>query len=139
MKPTEFIKTVFQNTPSECGAACVCMILNYFGMDLTLEDICFKHPVKETGINAGDIVRMANSYGFQVRGYHRELNQITDIPTPAVLHWNYNHFIVLESFDKNYFYINDPAVGRIRIGPEVMNRSFTGVVLLFESKIGTAR
>ena len=131
MKTSEAIKTVFQNKPQECGAACLCMVLNYFGMNLTLEDICFKHPVGDF-VNAGDIVRMAKDYGFICRGFRRNPEDLKQIPTPAMLHWNFNHFVVLESFDENYYYINDPDVGRIRITPAAMDKSFTGACFIFE-------
>ena len=135
MKPTEFIKTVFQDKPAQCGAACLCMILNYYGMNLTLEDICFKYPVKDTGCNAGDIMRGAKDYGFLCRGFRIDMEKACEIPTPAILHWNYNHFVVLESFDGNYYYVNDPEVGRIRVSPATMDDCFTGVCMTFEPNL----
>ena len=131
MKSTEFIKTVFQNKPAECGAACLCMILNYYGMNITLEEICFKHPVSDNGCSAGDILHMASDYGFQCRGFKNDPTQADRISTPAIIHWKNNHFIVLESFDGNYFYVNDPAIGRIRINPAAMVQNYSGVYLVF--------
>ena len=132
MKPSEFIKTVFQRRPQECAAACTCMVMNYYGKHISLDDLCKEHHVAETYCSAGDIMRIAKAYGFTAHGHKTEPTQVDHIPTPAILHWNSNHFIVLESFDGEYFYVNDPNIGRIRLNSAAMVQNFTGVYLIFE-------
>ena len=72
----------------------------------------------------------ARNYGFDAQGYRCEVDALkTEMPMPCIIHWNFNHFVVLDGFKGNYAYINDPARGEVRISPEEFNNSFTGICL----------
>ena len=83
------------------------------------------------GCNAGNIMRAAKKYGFECHGYRREPEQLRSLGMPCLIHWNFNHFVVLEGFKGKYVFVNDPAVGRRKLSWEEFDDAFTGIVLTF--------
>lgn len=75
---------------------------------------------------------VARSHGLKAQGYRKEPEALRDVPLPAIIHWNFNHFVVLCGFKKNRVVLNDPAQGRVEVSLEEIDQSFTGVVLCFE-------
>lgn len=75
---------------------------------------------------------VARSHGLKAQGYRKEPEALRDVPLPAIIHWNFNHFVVLCGFKKNRVVLNDPAQGRVEVSLEEFDQSFTGVVLCFE-------
>ena len=124
--------TVYQMEATECGAASLAMVLGYYGCFVPLEQMRIETGVSRDGCNALNILKAARKYGMTCKGYTKLVKDLETLPTPAIIHWNFNHFVVLESFDENYYYINDPDVGRIRITPAAMDKSFTGACFIFE-------
>lgn len=123
--------TVFQMEATECGAASLAMILGYYGCYVPLEQMRIDTGVSRDGCSAMNILRAARSYGLEGKGLRTNLAALKTIPTPCILHWNGNHFVVFEGFRRNHAYINDPAVGRRKVTMEDLNSSFTGIVLTF--------
>jgi NHLM bacteriocin system ABC transporter peptidase/ATP-binding protein len=123
---------IFQMEAVECGAAALAIVLAYHGAWIPLEELRIACGVSRDGSKASNVVRAARRYGLVAKGYSVELSALRKMPTPCILHWNFNHFVVLEAVDDNGAYINDPAVGRYRVGIEELDRAFTGVVLVFE-------
>ena len=131
--------SVFQMEATECGAASLSMIFSYFGKFLPLEQMRIETGVSRDGCNAGNIMRAAKKYGLQCRGFRKEPEALRSLDMPCIIHWNFNHFVVLEGFrtqgrgskKRDYVYINDPAVGRRRLTPEEFDEGFTGIVLTF--------
>ena len=114
---------------TECGAASLAMILAYHGRYIPLEKMRIETAVSRDGVNAADIVRAGTRFGMECHGYRREPEDLRQIPMPCILHWNFNHFVVLEGFKGKHAYLNDPAVGRRKITAEELDESFTGVVI----------
>lgn len=75
---------------------------------------------------------VARSHGLKAQGYRKEPEALRDVPLPAIIHWNFNHFVVLCGLKKNRVVLNDPAQGRVEVSLEEFDQSFTGVVLCFE-------
>ena len=131
--------TVFQMEATECGAASLSMIFAYFGKQLPLEQMRIETGVSRDGCNAGNMMRAAKRFGLECRGFRKEPGALKAMPMPCIVHWNFNHFVVLEGFKtsgfgkrrKEYVYLNDPAVGRRKLTPEEFDEGFTGVVLTF--------
>ena len=131
---------------TECGAASLSMIFEYFGKYIPLEQMRIETGVSRDGCNAANIMRCAKKYGMEVHGYRKEPDALRTIALPCIIHWNFNHFVVFEGFKGKYAYLNDPAVGRRKLTPEELDDGFTGVVLTFkptdqfqkEKKKGTA-
>ena len=115
----------------ECGAACLAMIMAYYGKWVTLEQLRVDCGVSRDGSKAKNILIAARSYGFEAKGFRCELEVLKNKFTyPCIIHWEFNHFVVLEGFRGNYAYLNDPARGRVKLSLEDFDRSFTGICLL---------
>ena len=123
--------TVFQMEATECGAASLAMVLGYYGCFVPLEQMRVETGVSRDGCNALNILKAARKYGMTCKGYSKTVDALADIPTPAIIHWNFNHFVVFEGFKGGQPYINDPAIGRRKLTMEELDASFTGIVLTF--------
>ena len=126
------VPVVMQMEALECGAACLTMILAAYGKWLPLEQVRADCGVSRDGSNAKNILRAARSYGLQAGGYKMELPAIVESGRfPCIVHWNFNHFVVLRGFRGGFAYLNDPARGSVRVTMEEFDRSFTGICLVF--------
>lgn len=123
------VPIVRQLAMSECGAACLCMAVRYYGSECSLETCRNLVSVGRDGVTAESIVQAARHLGFIVRAYSASLSDLRTLPTPSILHWKFRHFVVLESINDKGAWIVDPACGRVRVPMEDLDRFFTGVVL----------
>ncbi len=122
-------KPLLQKEATECGAASLGIILNYYGLTVPLIELRNQCGVSRDGTNAGKIVKTARKYGLKARGGKCSIEYLRDTDYPAILFWNFNHFLVLEGFKGEYVYLNDPALGRRKITLAEFTRSFTGIIL----------
>ena len=130
--PTREVPYIAQLDALECGAACLAMILGYHGHHAALPDVRAACAVSRDGVNALAIIHAAQSYGLDAVAYSVELAELRQIPLPAILHWEFNHFVVLERLHRQGgATIVDPARGRRKASAEVFAKCFTGVVLAF--------
>ena len=124
------VPVVMQMEALECGAACLAMVMAYYGKWVPLEQVRRDCGVSRDGSNAKNVLMAARNYGFDAQGYRCEVDALkTEMPKPCIIHWNFNHFVVLDGFKGNYAFINDPARGEVRVSPEEFDRSFTGICL----------
>lgn len=114
---------------SECGAACLGILLAHCGRWEPIEELRKACGVSRDGTSAGDIVRAARRYDLKVTGWRKQINELFDLPLPAILFWEFNHFVVLEGIGKRQYYLNDPANGRRTVNAETFDRAYTGIVL----------
>jgi len=126
------VPVIMQMEALECGAACLCMVLAYYGKWLPLEQVRADCGVSRDGSSAKNVVKAARNYGLEAQGYRMEPEMLREITLPAILHWNFNHFVVLNGFTRNGAYINDPGRGTMHIPFDELDRAFTGIVLQFE-------
>lgn len=126
------VPVVMQMEALECGAASLAMILAYYGKWLPLEQVRADCGVSRDGSSARDLVRAARAYGLSAAGYRMEIEDVMACSFPVILHWGFDHFVVLCGFKRGKALINDPARGRIAVPMEEFDRTFTGVVLCFE-------
>ncbi|MFB5027488.1 MAG: cysteine peptidase family C39 domain-containing protein [Limnochordia bacterium] len=126
------VPVIMQMEAVECGAACLAMVLAYHGKWLPLEQVREECGVSRDGSKAKNLVLVARSHGLKANGYRKEPEGLREVPLPAIIHWNFNHFVVLCGFKKNKVVLNDPARGRVEVSLEEFDESFTGIVLCFE-------
>lgn len=132
LKRSRRVPVELQLNAAECGAACLAMILTYHGRATHVaecRDVC--EPGRD-GLTALVIAQAARSYGFRVRAFSLEPQKLNLISLPAVAHWNFNHFVVIERVATDHIDIVDPAHGRVKLTLQEFNEAFTGVVLTFE-------
>ena len=121
-----------QHETAECGAACLGSVLAHFGRWVPIEELRTACDVSRDGSNAADIVAAAEKYGLQVTAWSKEPRELRDLTPPAILFWEFNHFVVLEGFDRGVYHLNDPANGRRTVGEETFDKAFTGIVLVMQ-------
>ncbi len=124
------VPVVMQMEALECGAASLAMVMAYYGKWVPLEQVRLDCGVSRDGSNAKNMLLAARSYGFKARGFRCELSAIKEkMQYPCIIHWNFNHFVVLKGFRGSHAYLNDPARGEVRVTMEEFDHSFTGICL----------
>jgi len=126
--------TTIQIEAVECGAAVLKMVLDYYKCYIPIDELRHRCDVSRDGSKASNIVFTAREFGFEAKGFREELESIVDIQLPAIIFWNFNHYVVLEGFNRKNVFINDPAMGRRKVTWNEFDESFTGVTLTFTPK-----
>ena len=130
-KPAK-VPVIMQMEALECGAASLAMVLAHFGKWVPIEKVRSDCGVSRDGTTAGQIYRSAQSYGLTVRANRYSVGQLREkCAFPAILHWNFNHFVVLRGFRGDRAEINDPAQGAVSIPLPEFDEAYTGVCLEF--------
>ena len=126
------VPVVMQMEALECGAASLTMILAYYGKWLPLEQVRADCGVSRDGSNAGNVMNAARRYGLNAKGFRTGVEALRNSNVfPCIIHWNFNHFVVLCGFRGKYAYLNDPARGNVRVTMEEFDKAFTGICLAF--------
>lgn len=133
LKGVAKVPVVMQMEDLECGAASLTMILAYYRKWLPLEQVRADCGVSRDGSNARNVLKAARSYGLIAKGYRYEPEDLKkNGKFPCIIHWNFNHFLVLNGFRNDKAYLNDPAKGSYSVSMEEFDRSFTGICMMFE-------
>lgn len=120
---------MLQMTMADCGAACLSMILCYWGAQISLARCRKLIGGGRDGVNALMITRAARSLGLEVAAYRLAPDNLLAVTLPAIAHWEENHFVVVESCNARHVVVVDPAVGRCRLSLAEWRAGFSGVVL----------
>ena len=123
------LPVILQDEIAECGHACVAMISNFWGHELDLQALRRINKPSQQGVSLLTIKQLLEKLGFTTRALRVSLEEIRQIKTPAILHWNMNHFVVLKKVKKNAIVIHDPAVGIRHCSMDEVSKSFTGIAL----------
>jgi ATP-binding cassette, subfamily B, bacterial len=123
---------VRQMSEVECGLACLAMILHYYGRKTALSELRTRYGVGRDGLSALGMVTAARHYGMRVRAISLQQNDFRFVRLPAIVHWEFNHFLVVERWSRKRVDVVDPARGRYRLTHDEFDAGFTGVVILLE-------
>jgi ATP-binding cassette, subfamily B, bacterial len=125
------VPVLLQFTISECGAACLAMVLSALGRPTRVAECRERMDVGQDGVTAFAIVQAARELGLRVNSCRLALDELGEVSLPAIVHWRGNHFVVVERWSPQYVTIVDPAIGRRRLSAEAFSEGFSGVVLTF--------
>lgn len=123
------VPTVLQMEAAECGAAALDMVLAHYGLWIPLEKMRQECGVNRDGSKASNIVKAAKRCRCTAKGYRWTVEKLKEKEFPLIIHWEFNHFVVLEGFDEGFAYINDPAAGHRKVPLENFRTSYTGITL----------
>lgn len=124
------VPMVMQMEAVECGAASLTMILGYFGKWLPLEVVREACGVSRDGASLKSIFLAAQGYGLEPVAYKVAAEDLAGLE-PAIIHWNFEHFVVFKGMKKGKACLNDPATGPVEVPMDEFRQSFTGVAMTF--------
>lgn len=123
------LQPLLQSEAAECGLACIAMIANHHGHRTNLPGLRQRFPTSIKGATLQSLMGVASDLGLSPRAVRLELDELDKLQKPAMLHWDFNHFVVLEEARSDYVTIIDPGTGRRRVSMRELDRHFTGVAL----------
>lgn len=132
-KGVAHVPLVMQLKNLDCGAACLAMILAYYSKWISLEQLRSECGVSRDGVKATNIVKAARYHDLEADGYKGDIDGVLEEATfPCIIHWGFNHFVVLKGFRRGQAYINDPARGSIKVDMKEFGEKFTGILLIMK-------
>lgn len=123
------ITPIRQTEAAECGLACMAMIANFYGCETSLLALRKRFSISLKGSTLSDIMGIATQLHFISRPLKLDLNEITELKCPCILHWDLNHFVVLLKVKNNTVTILDPAIGKRVLNLDEVSQHFTGIAL----------
>lgn len=126
------VPELLQMNAVECGAACLAMILSYYGRKTSISEIHKNTGIGRDGLSALSLVQAARRYGLKVRTISLEAKDFRFVSLPAIVYWEFNHFLIVERWSPSFVSVVDPATGRTRLSAEEFDDGFTGIVLMLE-------
>ncbi|KQQ88614.1 peptidase domain-containing ABC transporter [Massilia sp. Leaf139] len=133
------LPVILQTEAAECGLACLCMVASYHGHRLDLASLRARFSVSLKGATLKGVINMAQGLALQTRPLKLDMTHLPQLKTPCVLHWDMNHFVVLEEVSGTHALIHDPAIGVRRLPLAEFSRHFTGVALELQPTSGFVR
>lgn len=126
------VPVILQMSEVECGLACLAMIMSYHGRQTTISELRANYGAGRDGISALNLVKAARNMGMISRAVALQKNDFKDVTLPAIIHWEFNHFLIVENWTPDHVTVVDPASGRKQMDAEEFNGGFTGIVLMLE-------
>jgi ATP-binding cassette, subfamily B, bacterial CvaB/MchF/RaxB len=123
------LPVILQTEAAECGLTCLAMVASYHGFKSDLPHLRARFNVSQKGLTLLNITQIAEQLQLQSRALRLDLNDLPNLATPCILHWNLNHFVVLKSATTTHIVIHDPATGLQKLAMEQVSKHFTGVAL----------
>ncbi|WWU89614.1 peptidase domain-containing ABC transporter [Yersinia bercovieri] len=123
------LPVVMQTEATECGLACMAMVAGYYGLNIDLQALRKHYQVSLKGMSLRDLIVLADRLSLGSRPMRADLDAVPQLKTPCILHWSFNHFVVLKKFSRHGAIIHDPAKGERRISITELSQHFTGIAL----------
>lgn len=123
------LPSILQTEVAECGLACLAMVASYHGHKTDLATLRHKFPISLRGVTLQTLIEIADKLDFACRPLRLELDELDQLQTPTILHWDMNHFVVLKRVTPNYIIIHDPAQGIRKVPLKEVSDHFTGIAL----------
>ncbi|MBO1256995.1 peptidase domain-containing ABC transporter [Alteromonas sp. 5E99-2] len=120
---------IMQSEAIECGLACLAMVAGYYGYKTDLTHLRQTYSISLKGANLEELMEISDKMHMSTRALRLELEQLSQLKTPCILHWNMNHFVVLKKVSKTIVDIHDPGLGERRYTLEELSKHFTGIAL----------
>lgn len=131
MRQLKKITPVLQGTATDCGLACMAMVLQAHGSKVNLEGLRKSVQASAQGVSVVQLLAVANTFGLFARAVRLELDLLPALKLPAIVHWNFNHYVVLEKLDGDEVTILDPSKGRMSLPLSQFSKHFTGIAIEF--------
>lgn len=127
------VPVILQMNATECGAACLAMILSHYGRKMRVAECREALAVGRDGVTAQQISKAARRFGLRVKAYSIQAwHDFQYVQLPAIAHWNFEHFVVIEKWSSTLVEVVDPAIGRRCLSIAEFSEAFTGIILTFE-------
>ena len=123
------VPIILQSEASECGLACLAMVLGFHGQDTDLPSLRRRIGISLRGTTLADLMVLSHRFGLESRAVRCDPEDFSQLRQPAVLHWEFNHFVVLVKRTRKKVLIHDPAIGVRSVSLEEVSKKFTGVAL----------
>ncbi|WP_387490183.1 cysteine peptidase family C39 domain-containing protein [Photorhabdus sp. RM96S] len=123
------INIIYQESIADCGLACISMILCYYGCDTTLKELKGNNNFDSRGLRLKDLLEISENNKLNTNVYSLDVDEINLLKKPCILHWDMNHFVILEKVNKNKFFILDPEKGERILSINEISKHFTGVAI----------
>jgi ATP-binding cassette, subfamily B, bacterial CvaB/MchF/RaxB len=127
--PNNKARLILQAESAECGLACIAMLCSHHGRSESLSELRRRFPTSLTGTNLRRLIVIADAIGFTSRAVKCEINELPSLSVPCLLHWNLDHYVVLQRATRKQFTVLDPACGLRKLSGRDISRHFTGVAL----------
>ncbi|TMP68037.1 ABC transporter ATP-binding protein [Pseudoalteromonas sp. S1609] len=126
---TKRLPVILQTEAAECGLASIAMVAAYYGYKTDLTSLRQEHEISLKGANLEELMQIADKLKLSTRALRLDLEHLSQLKTPCILHWDMNHFVVLKKVTKKSIEIHDPGLGERKYTMEEFSKHFTGVAL----------
>lgn len=133
------VSPLLQMTEVECGLTCLAMVLSYHGRQTSVSELRSRFGGGRDGSSALGIVKAARTFGMRVRAISLQRSEFSHVMLPAIVHWEFSHFLVVERWTPKYVVVVDPAGGRKKLTSEEFDNGFTGIVITMEPGVNFSR
>lgn len=123
------IPVILQSEASECGLACLAMIINYYGYNVDLLTLRKKFPISLKGLTLKNLIQISTNLNMVARPVKLGLGNIKQLKIPCILHWDMNHFVILTNVTNTKITIIDPGIGKNILSVAEFSKKFTGIAL----------
>lgn len=120
---------IMQTEAAECGLACIAMIIGHYGSKIDLSSLRQSHEISSQGATLARLIQITKEEDLNTRPLSLDLDELQELKLPCILHWDFNHFVVLISVNSTRAVLHDPAFGRRTVSIKELSEHFTGVAL----------